>query len=126
MSPVEPTFTGGFAYWRAERIRLGHAVDENGYSLPPVSLDVGAVPGETLSERNMRRMTEADRIAFPEEWENEPEEVGCVESDAPDEINPAGVEAAGGGRAGSDVRVIEDRFNDRGLTAEGEVGPLSA
>ena len=47
-------------------------------------------------------------------------------SDAPDEINPAGIETAGGGLAGSDVGVVEDRFDDRGLTAEGEVGPLSA
>lgn len=47
-------------------------------------------------------------------------------SDAPDEIDPVGVETAGGRLAGSDVGVVENRFDDRGLAAEGEVGPLSA
>ena len=59
------------AAWRAERVRLGHAVDENGCSLLPVSRDPDAVPGRTLSERNMRRMAAADRIAFPQEWDRE-------------------------------------------------------
>lgn len=70
--PREIAAAARAAAWRQERIRLGHNVDANGYTLPPISSDKNAVPGETRSERNMRRMTEADRIAYPEEWENEP------------------------------------------------------
>ncbi|CAN5590583.1 hypothetical protein BH10ACT2_BH10ACT2_28460 [soil metagenome] len=47
-------------------------------------------------------------------------------SDAPDEIDPAGVEAAGGGLAGTDDCPVEERFDDRCLSSEGEVGPLGA
>lgn len=125
------------AAWRQERIRLGHAVDENGYSLPPVSTDLNAVPGETRSEKNLRRMAEADRLAYPDEWEPQALTGELIRpgvggqsplcpagSDAPDEINPIGVQAAGGGFAGSDDCPIEKGFDDRCLPTQRQVGPL--
>ena len=57
--------------WRMERIRLGHPVDKDGRTLPPPTPE-GWFEGETASERNMRRMTAADRLAFPDEWIGEP------------------------------------------------------
>ena len=111
--PREVAAAARAAAWRQKRIRLGHAVDENGYSLPPVSTDVNAVPGETLSEKNLRRMTEADRLAYPQEWEPQPQTAG---SDAPDELNAVGVEGAGGGFAGADDCSVEEGFDDRCLT----------
>ncbi len=50
----------------------------------------------------------------------------AVRSDAPHEINPARVEASRSLLPGSDGRVVEDRLDDRSLTAEVEVRPLSA
>ena len=50
----------------------------------------------------------------------------AVRSDPPHEIHPARVESSCSGLPGADGRVVEDRFDDRCLTCQVEVRPLSA
>ena len=52
--------------------------------------------------------------------------LAAVRSDAPHEISPGRIEASRSGLSGTDGGVVEDCFDDRSLTGEVEIRPLSA
>lgn len=48
------------------------------------------------------------------------------QSEAPDRVDALGAEHAGSGSAWADDGVVQDGADDRGLTGEVQIGPLSA
>jgi hypothetical protein len=50
----------------------------------------------------------------------------AVRSEPPDRLHPVGVQAAGAEDAGTDDGVVEHGADDRGLSGQVQLGPLSA
>jgi hypothetical protein len=60
------------------------------------------------------------------EWRRGSDALGRPDSDSPGDVDSFGVQSSTGSGCGGDDDAVDDGFDDRGLSGEVQLGPLSA